>query len=219
MSAKDDEVEPGGEPEPDAEPEAEPEPAPEPEPEEDPEAEPEPEPEAEPSPEQQMTAIETALTKERDLHSKRLSKILGDASTHVLPCPFCFDGLQGFVYPGSGQGLDDDQREAAFALLGQSAMPDFEDAEGVSTCPRCKGRGQLRFPTHVEHTLLQTCPACQGAGYVVEQEAARPPAAPPPVLAVVPPQPSNGANACPSCGLAGMAGQPHYCQPQPTAVG
>jgi hypothetical protein len=199
--------------EPDAEPVA-----PETDEEEEAEQETTPEPPAAPEPEEategeQNRALGMALDRERKAHSNKLSKILGDRSTETMPCPLCFEGLMGFLHPGSQAELTDEARTNALAFLGAPQASALKEAEGVVECDRCAGWGQLLYPGKVEHLQQQMCPKCAGNGYVSETQTADTRLGH--VLegvqatgAVV-----NGANACAICGTAGMAGQPHYCQP------
>jgi hypothetical protein len=168
---------------------------------------------SEQQPDEGTQALGAALARESKLHAKRLGLILGDAATETILCPLCGDGLQGFLHPGSIYELTDENREAALAFLGAPVPGHLQKAEGVVECDRCNGYGQLEYPTKVEHVTTQSCPKCGGNGYVLESQTAATQVEHAIQQAVTPQAPLNGANACPSCGQAGMAGQPHYCQP------
>ncbi len=163
--------------------------------------------------------LETALTRERERHANRLGDLLGEAGNDLLPCPLCFHDLQGFVIPASLHDLSDETRGILQAILGVEPEPELQPAEGVVECARCNGFGQLRYPTRNVHLETQTCPACSGNGYTTApgQGAAVVPlggsAAGGVVSTFTPAQP------CTLCGMAGMAGQPHYCNPAGAQAG
>jgi len=184
--------------------------------------EPEPEPER-PGTEQLLREQSKKLDKETKRHVTALGNILGDSAVDTLPCPLCFGGLQGFVYPQDAASLSDEARMAALSFLGLGAPledepPPLKEAEGVVMCDRCDGWGKLVYPTRNPHVETQNCPKCSGQGYVAQ------PAAPtnvqPLPTSYVPTTSSSAATAgaCPLCGAPGMAGQPHWCAP-PQAVG
>lgn len=113
-----------------------------------------------------------ALEKEATAHANRISKIMGEDAQDLIPCELCWPLTPGFHWPVEAMPLDEAQKAAILAAIGQGADagPELQPASGVKTCPKCLGNGQLVFPTFVEHTRVQQCPACLGSGYVNEDQ-------------------------------------------------
>jgi rubrerythrin len=113
--------------------------------------------------------IAAALKREHEAHDRKLEKILGEAHEHVLACPLCGDGLQGYVFPMDGANLTDEERANVLAFIGGQPERVLRPAKGVHECDVCDGWGQLAFPTKVPHVTEQMCPKCSGQGYVLDQ--------------------------------------------------
>lgn len=177
-----------------------------------------PEPQVDAAKEQRRVA--GALKREHEAHDKKLEKILGSAHEHVLACPLCGDGLQGYVFPGDGQMLDDEQKAQVLSFLGEAAPEQLRPAEGAVMCDRCDGHGRLAWPTRNPHLETQMCPKCSGNGYVLVAQSQTNvhefPQAPPTTTYV----PTGEVGPCPICGAPNSAGKPHFCNPaQATGAG
>jgi hypothetical protein len=157
--------------------------------------------------------LAAALKREQEAHSKKLEKVLGEAHEHVLLCPLCGDGLQGYVFPGDGQMLSDEDRATVLGFIGVERPVELREAEGVVMCDRCDGMGELKYPSRKALLATQPCPACNGNGYKLDvQQPANVSQFP-----TAPTQPAVdlGAQtaACPLCGAPNSAGRPHFCNP------
>jgi hypothetical protein len=154
-----------------------------------------------------------ALKREQEAHDKKLEKILGEAHEHVLACPLCGDGLQGYVFPGDGPNLPEEQKVAALAFLQVEGPGTLNQAQGFHECETCNGYGELANPTKVPHYLTRTCPDCQGNGFRADVQPQSNVAQLP--ATAQPSNPSYGGEvgACPLCGAPNSAGRPHFCNP------
>lgn len=159
-----------------------------------------------------------ALQNRRISQAKWIDRTLGDAALELLPCPMCFNGIQGYLHPGTQAEMTDEDRGNALAFLGAPVASELLPADGVVICDRCGGRGQLKYPGYVVHMQEQQCPKCAGNGYIPETQTNETRVGHVLESIAVAPPPSNGANACPICGSANMAGQPHWCVPAPVAA-
>lgn len=157
--------------------------------------------------------VAAALKREHEAHDRKLEKILGDAHEHVLPCPLCGDGMQGYVFPGDGQMLDDETKGLVLAFLGEAAPNQLRPAEGAEMCDRCDGFGQLAWPTRNPHLQTQTCPKCSGNGYVLKAAIPSNVTEFPQGVYTQPTPPAGEVAPCPLCGAPNSAGKPHFCNP------
>lgn len=162
--------------------------------------------------------ITAALEREHKAHDAKLEKILGAAHEDVLPCPLCGDGLQGYVFPGDGPNLPDEQKQQAMAFLQVGGPPQLNMVPGFHECELCNGYGELANPTKAPHFLTRTCYECQGNGFKAD---AQPASNVSPLVfdhTQPPPIPTNEVGPCPICGVPNTAGKPHFCNPA-TATG
>jgi hypothetical protein len=168
-----------------------------------------------PQSDREVKQLGKKIDAERERHAKKLGEILGDAAPDTLPCPLCFEGLQGFVLPGDALSLPEEQRAAALSFLGQEISSGMPQTPGTETCSLCDGYGVTKNPTRSPHHETSMCGPCGGQGYIKH-------AAPVPQLASVPhvvTQADAQANGvvvpCSRCGAPNSEGRPHFCNPQP----
>lgn len=165
--------------------------------------------------EKEIEKATKALEREATAHANRVSRIMGEAAQSLIPCELCAPNIPGFRWPLELAPLDDAQREAVLAAIGQGveAAPPLKQAVGVRMCDACDGYGQLEYPTRNPHVATQQCPRCAGQGYV---SAETPTANVTPIVTSsfgTPTAPQGASAACPICGTMGVRGQPHWCNP------
>lgn len=163
--------------------------------------------------------LAAALKREQEAHSRKLEKVLGEAHEHVLLCPLCGEGLQGYVFPGDGQMLDDEQKGAVLTFIGSEIPLELQAAEGVVMCDRCDGWGELKYPSRKQLLATQPCPACNGNGYKLDVLPQSNVAHLPEFGAAPSPPPYGEVAACALCGAPNSAGKPHFCNPAQASGG
>jgi hypothetical protein len=168
-----------------------------------------------PQNEREVKALGKKIDAERERHAKKLGDLLGDAAPDALPCPLCFEGLQGFVLPGDAASLSEAQKAAALTFLGQEIGSEVPQTPETETCSRCDGYGVTKNPTRSPHHETSMCGPCGGQGYVKLSTPMLPVTEFPPDV-FTPASSGNGIVApCPLCGAVNSAGRPHFCNPQP----
>src|SRR5580765_4251045 len=84
------------------------------------EQEPEPEQEARaPASEKEIEKANKALEREATAHANRISKIMGEDAQQLIPCERCWPLTPGFHWPLDAMPVDEAQREAVLASLGE----------------------------------------------------------------------------------------------------
>lgn len=124
--------------------------------------------ESEPSALAMTQEQDKALTSEQKRHTTAVSKILGDAATEAILCPFCDPSLQGFLFPGDLDHPRDEVHAAMVACLRPAAAPDFKAAPHAHRCDDCDGFGMVASGSRKPGNETIGCPSCKGAGYIVD---------------------------------------------------
>ena len=163
------------------------EPEPEPEPEEE-ELEPAAESEQAIS-DKEIEKVYKALERLRDSHAARVSKILGDESIDLDPCPVCSDFAPGFVWKREVAPLDEAKVPAVRLLLGMEAQATLSEHKNFVACEACEGYGTVLTGSQKPGYETSDCPDCFGRGWNSPgmtvppmQTDGQQPQAPPPVL-------------------------------------
>jgi hypothetical protein len=168
-----------------------------------------------PQNEREVKALGKKIDAERERHAKKLGDLLGDAAPDALPCPLCFEGLQGFVLPGDAASLPEAQKAAALTFLGQEIGGEVPQTPETETCSRCDGYGVTKNPTRSPHHETSMCGPCGGQGYV-KLAATVPQLSSVPHVVTQADAAQNGVvGPCPLCLAPNSAGRPHFCNPQP----
>jgi hypothetical protein len=122
--------------------------------------------------------ISDELNKKREEQAKsqarNVERLADEYGQDVMPCPLCERVDIAPLIVAKLVAIPPEGWAALAQMGGAEPEPEHEPAEGVVMCDRCKGYGELDYPTRNPHMARQTCPACAGNGYVPERQAEQP---------------------------------------------
>lgn len=157
----------------------------------DPDAEPDAAAQAEPTPrtQKEIEAVQRALEKQADRHTKRVREIMGDDFAMLVPSPV--DWTPGFIFNVPGMLPDDEQVAAFDAILGRGAHADLREAEDAEGCDKCNALGEVLTGSRKPGQETKPCSACTGTGWKVKAAPLAPVAPMPTPQTYNPPQPTG----------------------------
>jgi hypothetical protein len=122
--------------------------------------------------------VSDELNKKREEQAKsqarNVERLADEYGQDVMPCPVCERVDIAPLIVARMVAIPPEGWAALAQMGGAEPEPPHEQAEGVVMCPRCKGWGELDYPTRNPHMARQTCPRCSGNGYVPDEQAEQP---------------------------------------------
>lgn len=116
-----------------------------------------------PSSEKEIEKVFDRLGKEVKRHRDRVSEIMADDATLLLPCPLCDPLIPGFIMPTP----DVPERfPAVREFMGESPEPELPADPRSTRCEVCDGFGRVATGSRTEAHKAMVCEACRGMGAV-----------------------------------------------------
>lgn len=116
-----------------------------------------------PSSEKEIEKVFDRLGKEAKRHRDRLSEIMADDATLLLPCPLCDPLIPGFIMPTPDVP---DRFAAVREFMGESPESELPADPRSMRCEVCDGFGKVATGSRTETHKAMVCEACKGMGAV-----------------------------------------------------
>lgn len=106
------------------------------------------------------------LQNENVRHARRVSEIMEDDSTDLIPCPVCMGGIAGWIFPPEVQTLAPEAISRIRTVIGLPDYTTFKQSPDYRTCDGCDGLGEVITGSKVPGFEVQTCLQCNKQGFL-----------------------------------------------------
>lgn len=126
-----------------------------------------PEPEPEGLSEKDIEVLQGKLEKETHRHTSRITEIMGDDATILVPCELCEPNIPGWRWPVIAEG---DAREPLYALVNGEQGTGYAEDDDAQACDRCNALGSTLTHSRVPGSELLPCGKCKAKGWTSEAD-------------------------------------------------